>query len=300
MTKSVSEGGSSARRRRWAHAAARAWGIGLLVVASLVFGSGTPVISQNARAAITVAPVISAEPGTQAALTVGIGLPESLPKGSFIRIRGLPPMVALSEGYSISPGSWAVPISALPNLKLTLPGSAAGKSEISIILVSMDGSVLAEAKSTVVIAAPPMPTHGIGRNKTGAPAATILRAGTPEPASPERIEPPLTSAPPALRPAMTGEQRDRALRLVGRGNEHLAEGGIAQARLLYERAAEAGLPEGAMAMAATYDPVELQQLGVQGLKPDRADAQRWYEKARQLGAPGADQRLRRLSVNGGR
>ncbi|MBO0766810.1 MAG: sel1 repeat family protein, partial [Hyphomicrobiaceae bacterium] len=88
--------------------------------------------------------------------------------------------------------------------------------------------------------------------------------------------------------------RQHALRLVKKGDEQLAEGGIAQARLLYERAAEAGLAQGAMAMAATYDPVELRNLGARGLQPDLAAARRWYERARQLGAPEAAARLRRL------
>ena len=96
---------------------------------------------------------------------------------------------------------------------------------------------------------------------------------------------------------MSAEQRERAMRFLKRGDEHLAEGGIAQARLLYERAAEAGLAQGAMALAATYDPAELERLGVRGLRPDRAAALRWYEKARQLGAREAEQRLRRLGPN---
>jgi TPR repeat protein len=90
------------------------------------------------------------------------------------------------------------------------------------------------------------------------------------------------------------EARERALRLVKKGDEQLADGGVAQARLLYERAAEAGLAQGAMAMAETYDPAELQRLGVRGLKPDQEQARRWYERARQLGAAEAEQRLRRL------
>jgi TPR repeat protein len=93
---------------------------------------------------------------------------------------------------------------------------------------------------------------------------------------------------------LSPEARDRALRLVKKGDEQLADGGIAQARLLYERAAEAGLAQGAMAMAATYDAAELQRLGVRGLKPDQDQARRWYERARQLGAADAEQRLRRL------
>lgn len=86
------------------------------------------------------------------------------------------------------------------------------------------------------------------------------------------------------------------MRLVKRGDEQLADGGIAQARLLYERAADAGLAQGAMALAATYDPDELDRLGVRGLQPDGATAARWYERARQLGAVEAAQRLQRLGA----
>ena len=52
-----------------------------------------------------------------------------------------------------------------------------------------------------------------------------------------------------------------------------------------------------MALAATYDAAELSRLGVRGLQPDRAVARRWYERARQLGAAEAEQRLRRLGAN---
>lgn len=97
--------------------------------------------------------------------------------------------------------------------------------------------------------------------------------------------------------SLTQEERERAVRLVKRGDEQLADGGIAQARLLYERAADAGLALGAMAMAATYDAAELDRLGVLGLKPDREAARRWYERARQLGAVEAEVRLRRLGAN---
>jgi hypothetical protein len=264
----------------------------LALLAGCAFPLAAKLEAQNGRPTVSVAPTISAEPGAQAPLTIRIGPPEAVPKGSFIRVRGLPPTVALSEGHSVAPGSWAVPIAALPNLKLTLPASASGKSEVSISLVGLDGSILSEAKSTLVVTAPPpAPADSQARAKSNPSGPSILRAGTPAPPAPERAEPPPTSAPPG------NEQRERALRLLTRGNEQLAEGGIAQARLLFERAAEAGLAQGAMALAATYDPVELARLGVQGLKPDRAQALRWYEKAHQLGAAEAEQRVRRLSAN---
>jgi hypothetical protein len=265
-----------------------------IMVAGLMAGPGQ---TQTPRPAVSVTGTISAEPASQVALTIRITPSEAVPKGSFVRIRGLPPTVALSEGHSIAPGSWAVPLTALPALKMTLPAAASGQSEVSIMLVGLDGSLLAEARTLLVVASPaaPPPERETQGNRT---PATILRAGTPLQApSTGQSELPPPAALPEDRSIMSAEQRERAMRFLKRGDEHLAEGGIAQARLLYERAAEAGLAQGAMALAATYDPAELERLGVRGLRPDRAAALRWYEKARQLGAREAEQRLRRLGPN---
>ena len=81
---------------------------------------------------------------------------------------------------------------------------------------------------------------------------------------------------------------------VTRGTSLLDEGNVAGARQFFERAAEAGLPEGAMALGTTYDPHELARLKVHGLRPDVATARRWYEKARDLGSAQALDHLARL------
>ena len=95
----------------------------------------------------------------------------------------------------------------------------------------------------------------------------------------------------------TPQDRERALRLVKKGDEQLTEGNVSAARLFYERAADAGLAQGAMALAATFDGAELERLGVRGIQPDVKQARRWYERARQLGANDAEQRLRRIGAN---
>ena len=226
----------------------------VLLAAAIVLASFADLTS--AQTTITVAPTVFVAPATQVPFPIRVGPQDALPRGSSVKVRGLPPMTAFSNGHWIGPGAWAIPISALPDLKITLLlGAAVGRSEISVMLVAIDGSVLAEAKSAVIVAAP------------------------------------------AAAPMLTAEDRERALRLVKKGHEQLAQGGIAQARLLYERAADAGLVLGAMAMAATYDPAELDRLGLHGLKPDREAARRWYERARQLGGADAEQQLRRLGPN---
>ncbi len=247
--------------------------------------------AQTARPTISITATIPAEAASQTALVIRVGPPDALPKGCFVRVRGLPPMASLSEGHSIAPGSWAVPIAALPNLKITLPVAATGKSEISVTLVSIDGAVLGEAKSILMVAA----AASEQAQPKASPPLSILRAGTPQATEPPA--PPAASVPQAGGPKLAPAEREHLLRLIRKGDEQLADGGIAQARLLYERAAEAGLPEGAMALAATYDAAELSRLGVRGLQPDAAAAKRWYERAQQLGAADAAQRLRRLGAN---
>jgi hypothetical protein len=247
-----------------------------IVIASAATGNSH---AQQGRPAIVVATPLHIEASAQVALPVKVVPLSAVPPGCFVRLRGLPAMAALSDGHSIAPGAWAIPMAALGRLEILLPEGATGQSEISITLVAADGSVLAESRATLVVSARPAPA-------TGAATAMTRSTGTPRPP---------TAAPSA--PLLSPDARDRALRLVKKGDEQLADGGIAQARLLYERAAEAGLAQGAMSMAATYDPVELQRLGARGLKPDREEARRWYERARQLGAPDAEQRLRRLGAN---
>jgi TPR repeat protein len=84
--------------------------------------------------------------------------------------------------------------------------------------------------------------------------------------------------------------------LLGRGNDQLAQGNVAAARLYFERAADAGVAQAALALASTYDPEELIRQHVIGMQPDRDLARHWYERARELGAPEAERRLERLGA----
>ena len=81
-----------------------------------------------------------------------------------------------------------------------------------------------------------------------------------------------------------------------RGQQLLEDSNIAEARLLFEKAADLGLADGAIALAATFDEAELSKAGVRGVKGDVKEARRWYERAAQLGAREAQQRLQRLGA----
>ena len=90
--------------------------------------------------------------------------------------------------------------------------------------------------------------------------------------------------------------------LIRRGNELIIRGDLASARLVLQRAAEAGDPQAALVLAGTYDPVMLVKVGIQGFArdivegfaPDAALARRWYQWAKELGSMEAVQRLEML------
>jgi TPR repeat protein len=88
--------------------------------------------------------------------------------------------------------------------------------------------------------------------------------------------------------------RERADRLVARGERSLAEGNVAQARQFFLHAANAGHARAAFLLACTYDARELGRLAVVGVQPDSALARRWYERARELGSADAQESLERL------
>ncbi|KAB1070110.1 SEL1-like repeat protein [Methylobacterium planeticum] len=72
--------------------------------------------------------------------------------------------------------------------------------------------------------------------------------------------------------------------LVARGEQLLASGEIAAARLFFGRSAAEGDPRGARGLAKTYDVNILKGLAVRGIDGNRAEAERWYLKAAELEA----------------
>lgn len=115
--------------------------------------------------------------------------------------------------------------------------------------------------------------------KEDAPATPIeaVEKTLPEISAFERAE--LTPDAPAPEEQLSDAEREL---FTQRGNELLAAGDIASARLFFERAADAGDVRSALGMAKTFDPVELARAGVRGLKSDPAKADYWYQRAHSL------------------
>ena len=217
---------------------------------------------------VKVAPILRAEPASHVRLPIQVGPPHALAKNSFIRIRGLPPAAALSDGYSIAAGAWAVPLVALPTLSIILPAGSQSESSVTMTLVSVEGQILPET-SMVLSVLPPAPDS--------TPLGQVFRPG-------------------AAPLAQSSSERERVLGLHAKGIEQLERGNVVAARKFFERAVEDGLAQSAVALAGTYDPDELAKMKVVGLQPYVEAARKWYEKARELGAFEAAERLRRLGA----
>jgi len=253
----------------------------------------TMIVGPSPR--LQVPSVIIGAPATEASLGLAIGRDGTLPSNTYVRIRGLGSHMTLTSGHVIAPGAWAVPIAALPDLRVVIPAGAAGKTEVHVALVAIDGGVIAEAQTTLVVA---------GAAFDATTPAKSPPAPVPPPAPPPAALPPPTQAQrqapnPAMpaAPSLPAADRERAEGFLARGRTLLASGNIASARLFFRRAADAGLADGALAMGDTFDPIELSRLHAISIHADPAEARRWYEKARELGAGSvADRRLDRLSA----
>ncbi len=248
---------------------------------------------------LNVAPVMLAEPASKSPLPIQVGPQDALMRNSFVRIRGLPTAATLSEGHAISPGAWAIPLAGLASLGIVLPvGLQQGRWDVVVSLVTIEGKVLTEAKTALVVGPVQLIAPSTQQQAQPKQAPSVVAAlarpleplPQPEPLARPQAEP-RASAQPEPR---ASPERDRALGLHAKGRELLGQGNIQPARALFRRAAEAGLAESALALAGTYDPHELSRLKVVGLQPDVALARQWYAKASELGAPEAAARLARL------
>jgi TPR repeat protein len=70
--------------------------------------------------------------------------------------------------------------------------------------------------------------------------------------------------------------------MIERGRVLFEAGDVAAARLFFRRAANAGDPAAAIAMGATYDPEILAQRFIRGIEANADEAQKWYDKAREI------------------
>jgi hypothetical protein len=123
---------------------------------------------------------------------------------------------------------------------------------------------------------------------------TLPRPPLPPPAPEVKLAP--EAKPPTPPVAKPPVDRNLVNTLVRRGDEMVKSGDIGAARLLYQRAAEAGDAKAALAAGRTFDPDFLRQQRALGVAADPDRAAYWYRRATALGDPAAEALLRQLPV----
>lgn len=167
--------------RRVAH-----WLRPLVLAGLLAHVSPSADAQTDARVKIDTLSLYVAEPGSTMDFSLHVTPAQIVPRNAYVRIRGLPAAAILSDSFVVSPGVWSVPIAALENLRITVPAGVSGRSELTISVLDVDGKLLAEARSALVVA-----------------QVNLRSAMAPEPKAvpkpePPRIETPKNEAPKPL------------------------------------------------------------------------------------------------------
>jgi hypothetical protein len=147
-------------------------------------------------------------------------------------------------------------------------------------VVPAETLLAAAPPNNVAAPKPPGPTSPL-------PANAIVVPDRPEIATPAPSPVPAASASPTL-------PQDEIASLLKRGQDLIASGDIASARLMLTHVAEAGSAEAAFVLAGTFDPTVLANLRAIGVQGDPAKARAWYARAADLGSLEARQRLQAL------
>ena len=185
--------------------------------------------------------------------------------GASVVVDGLAAGSTLTVGGSLGANGWRLAAVDLPNALVRPPIGFAGPMDIVLELRLADDTVVDRKSARLEWAA----------------AAPGQSAGDP------------------IRQLDRREIAD----LMRRGQEFIVAGDLASARLVLQRAAEAGDPQAALMLAGTYDPIVLEKVGVQGFSPDIVQgfapdvalARTWYKWAKEFGSTEAARRLEMLA-----
>jgi SH3 domain-containing protein len=105
--------------------------------------------------ALTAPVKLVAKPGEENAFDVTLDTDEVLPSRSVIAIRSIPDGATFSQGRPYGESEWSLRPDEIGDLRLRLPRTATGGSDIHVDLVAADGTILASAVTRLDIAPDP-------------------------------------------------------------------------------------------------------------------------------------------------
>jgi hypothetical protein len=190
-------------------------------------------------------------------------------EGAVVFVEGLAGGSALSVGRPVGTTGWSLAAADLPNASVRPPSDFVGLMDVVLELRRANDTLL-DRKSVRLEWTPQQSVTG-PQQSMGNPTRQL--------------------------------DRQEVADLTRRGEKFIVIGDLASARLVLQRAAEAGDPRAALMLAATYDPIVLEKVGIQGFapdlvrgfEPDIALARSWYARAKEFGSTEAVRRLQNLS-----
>ena len=232
-------------------------------------GGFVPTSTDNFEVAPARLVVEGGRAATNDPLPLGVSLKDSS-GGESVFLSGLENGTRLTAGTPLGSKGWRISARDLGSVMAYAPVNYIGAMHAALNLHAANNSVV----DTRVV------------RLEWVPKADQPKAAEPPAAAPR----PVVAVPPA--PQLDQEEIGR---LIKRGQQLLATGDIAPARLLLQRAALGGSAHAALILGGTYDPDVLREIGVLGFAPNPAKAREWYQKALELGASEASRRLDRLA-----
>jgi len=210
------------------------------------------------------------------------------PDDGAVVVSGLAEGAQLSTGLSLEGGSWRVPLADVARATLAPPRDFVGVMDLVVELRSADGASIDKGPMRIEWSKP------IETSSAPAPTPTPTSAPTSAPAQPGADEKPRAAVSPAQSVNQAVDPEEIAM-LVKRGEVFIANGDLASARLVLQRAAESGDAQAALLLGSTYDPATFKKLKVLGSAPDASQARAWYQRAADRGSAEAARRLEPLA-----
>jgi hypothetical protein len=193
-------------------------------------------------------------------LLLGVSVAPTLDDGSLL-VNGLAQGTHLSSGVPVSEAGWELPLHNFAGVYVYAPKEFIGVMNGVIDLLS-PGKRIIDSRAVRL--------------------EWIAKADSLQPAKPATSEPNINGV--AVKPI----DPDEVASLMQRGRDLLRNGDISLAQLAFQRLANAGIAEGALALANTYDPRYLAEHHFIGIAGDETKARNWYQRARELGSAEAD------------
>jgi hypothetical protein len=256
-----------------------------LLLSFLALGIAAPAWAKGA--AIKVPDVIQIQSGVESLLPIEIDIADGGAMKAMLLIRGIPATAALTEGRLFPSGIWAIKPTLIDKLRVITSSTAVEDVDLVFTLVALEGDPLSTASAKLLIspnvAAPQTPRGSV-------PVVAVTRESD---LAKEPPPPPALIAPRA-KPSLEGPKKppssaksprdwEKVAKIMERGDRYLVEGKIDFARRFYQLAVDMGSPEGAEAIARTYDPDYLERFPiVGGITANKALAEEWYNKAKDI------------------